>query len=246
MRRIAPMGTSLLLVGSAVLVVAGAWQRWAADCPLGGQWNSHACEMQQNHEHDAIVPSLPWEADHSSAVLIGLGYVLLPCALMLLPAAFAMRARPWQWAAVVVTASGMLVVGAVTALSGLHGRVVEVPAVGLALFVSAFGLPAALFLLMWRPHSDSPPLGPRRASVVWLLALTTPLLHLMLPARLFILYSSHDTAPWTEAAIAPLLLAAAVALKPWRAAPRRGGEGRPADGRDPTSEVAATGVVESA
>jgi hypothetical protein len=220
MRRIAPITTSLLLLASAVLTVAGASQRWAAACPIGGDWNSEECVTQQNHEYDALLPAEPWMGDHTAALLIGLGYVLLGCALLLLPAAFAMGARPWQSAAVLISAAGLLAMGISAAQSGRQGRVIETS--GLILFLAAVVLPAALFLLMWRPFADSPPLGSRRAAVVWLLVLATPLLHYLVVVRLLILYTSHDTAPWTEAAIVPLLLASAVLLKPWRApAPHR-------------------------
>lgn len=216
MRRTAQVATSLLLLASAVLLFLGAQHRWAVACPLGGNWSSEACLMQQNHENALVLPSVPWTGDHTAALLVGLGYVLLAGALLLLPAAFAMGARPWQWAAMALGSASVLALGTATAQSGAWGRVVETP--GLVLFGSAVVMPAALFLLLWRPHADSPPLGVRRSTVVSLLALSTPLLHLFVVSRLLILYSSHDLAPWTEAAIVPLLLAAAVLLKPWRAA----------------------------
>ena len=113
-------------------------------------------------------------------------------------------------------------VGSTTALAGAQGRIVELPALSFFLFLWAFALPVALFLLLWRPHADSPRRGARRAAVVWLLALTTPLLHDMFVSQLLIPYTSHDTAPWSEAAVAPLLLVAAVLLQPWRpATPQR-------------------------
>ena len=227
MRRIAPTLTSLLLVASAVLVVGGAWQRWAAVCPVGGDWETRACLLRQNHEAGSVLPSAPWEGVHSSALLLGLGYVVLACALLLLPAAFAMQARPWQVAAVAVTTSSVLVVGSATALSGLQGQIVEFPALRYFVFLWVFALPAALFLLIWRPHADSPRLGARRVLVVSLLVFTTPLLHYLFVSRILIPYASHDTSPWSEAAIAPLLLAAAVALGPWRVATTQGVATRP-------------------
>ncbi len=216
MRRIAPATTSGLLLGSALFVVLGARQRWSAACPVGGDWNFEACIFQQNHQNDVLLPSSlePWTGDHRAAVLVGIGYVLLACAILLVPAAFAMGARPWQWAAIGLTAPSMLGLGITTTQSGRLGRVVDAP--GLLVFVAAVLLPAALFLLLWRPHADSPPLGARRGAVVSLLALCTPFLHALVVSRLHILYSSHDTAPWSEAAIAPLLVVAALLLKPWR------------------------------
>lgn len=219
MRRTAPIAMALLLIGSAVLVILGSSQRWGADCPFGANWDSRACGLRQSDVFDAF-PEAPWEADPGYAVLLGLSQVVLAWALVLVPAALRLGARPWQWAAVVAASLGAFVVGTVTAVSGMVDRAVDVPGFGLGLFLWAFGMPAALFLLMWRPFADSPPLGGRRMLVLWLLVFTTPLLHFMFVAPLVVPYSSYDTAPWSEAAIAPLLLAAAVALKPWRAAPQ--------------------------
>ena len=216
MRRIAPIAMSLLLVASAVLAVLGSSQRWAADCPFGANWDSRTCGLRQSDVFDAF-PEAPWEADPGYAVLLGLSQVLLACALALVPAALRLGARPWQWAAVLAASAGVFVVGAATAVSGMVDRAVDVPVFGLWLFLWVVGMPAALFLLMWRPFADSPRLGGRRMLVLWLLVFSTPLLLHVFVAPLVVQYSSYDTAPWSEAAISPLLLVVALTLRPWRA-----------------------------
>ena len=128
MRRIAPIATSLLLAGSAVLFVAGAWQRWATACPLGGDWLSDACYAEQDREVE-LWPGTPWDADRTAALMVGLGYLVLACAVFLLPAALAMRRPPLAvGGARRDERRDAVVVGGAMVLSALAGRLVEVHA----------------------------------------------------------------------------------------------------------------------
>ena len=159
----------------------------------------------------------PWEADPGYAVLLGLSQVVLACALVLVPAALRLAARPWQWAAVVAASAGAFVVGTVTAVSGLVDRAVDVPVFGSrALLVGRRDagrvVPADVAAPRRLPTAGRPTDAGALAAGVHHSAAA-----LLFVSRLLIPYASYDTAPWSEAAIAPLLLAAASALKPWRA-----------------------------
>lgn len=199
-----------LLAGSAVLSAAQAWLRWHATCPVGGDWDAAVCVRRQDHAYDAVPAAAPWHADPAWSVLGGLALVLLAVAVVLLP--LAVPVRRWQRNALVLPVAAAVVVGLAAILSGLADRLVEVPAHSVAFYLTLLTLPLALLLLL-----------PGRALLVSALLLSTPLLQAVLVVRLLVPYSSHDTAPWSEAAVVPTLALAVVAL--WRAGQAGDGPG---------------------
>ncbi|MEO6512629.1 MAG: hypothetical protein ABIO16_16640 [Nocardioides sp.] len=214
MRRSGPVLVAVLLVSSAALTWTSAWLRWQSVCPIGGDWNSDACLVRQEHAFDSVPVSEPWQADPSWSLWGGLGMTLLAMAVLLLP--LALSTHRWQRAALVLPALSLGIVGVTATLSGLQERVVDVPAHPLAIYLILLPLPVALLLMLRRPGPMSTG-GQLRGLVVTSLVLATPLAQALLVAPVLILYSSYDTAPWTEAAVVPCLLAAAAGLRPWSA-----------------------------
>ena len=200
---------SALLIGAAFLAGAGAWLRWASVCPVGRDWETAACLTRQDHRFDALPVTAPWDADPSWSLLAGAGLVVFAIALLLLP--WSLPARRWQRVTLSVAAAAVLVEGAAAALSGLLGRVVEVPAHALVGYLYVLALPVALLLMIPGPASG----GPRRGLVLTALVLTTPLPQALFVSRLLVPYGSYDTAPWSDAAVVPCLVVAALAMRPW-------------------------------
>jgi hypothetical protein len=209
-RRPAAALVSLLLVGAAVLVAAASWLRWASVCPIGRDWGTAACQTRQDHRFDMLPVTPPWDADPTWSLLAGLGLVLLGMALLLLPRV--LPARRWQRSALVVATIGLLVEGSAAALSGVLGRVVEVPVHALVVYLWVLALPVALLLMIPGPAVA----GPRRGLVLAALVLATPLPQVLFVSRFLVPYTSYDTAPWSDATVVPCLLVAALAIRPWR------------------------------
>jgi hypothetical protein len=209
-RRSASVLVSLLLVGAAVLVTVASWLRWASGCPIGGDWGAVACQTRQDHRFDTLPVAEPWDADPTWSLLAGLGLVLLGVALLLLPRV--LPARRWQRSALAVATTGLLVEGSAAALSGILGRVVEVPLHALVVYLWVLALPVALLLMVPGPAGGAP----RRGLVLGALVLATPLPQVLVVSRFLVPYASYDTTPWSEATVVPCLLVAAVAIRPWR------------------------------
>ena len=149
----------------------------------------------------------------SWALLGGAAWVLLAVTVVLLPTA--LPARRWQRVSLAVAAAGPLVMGATAVLAGLLDRYVEVPLHAVAVYLTVLTLPLTLLLMLARPSAVDAPGGPRRGVVLVGLVLATPLPQVLVVARILVPYSSFDTAPWSDAAIVPCLLVAAIALRPW-------------------------------
>jgi hypothetical protein len=93
--------------------------------------------------------------------------------------------------------------------SGRAGEVVSTPGTNLALLIWCLAWPVCLTALA----AVAPGVRPERAlPVAVLLGLATPIPTLLFFGPVFAGYTSYDTAPWSEAASAPILLAAAVAV----------------------------------
>jgi len=201
------------LVASAALALLAAWLRWASVCPIGGDWSGTACQRRQDHRFDAVPVTTPWDVEPSWALLGGAAWVLLAVAVVLLPTA--LPARRWQRVSLAVAALGPLVMGATAVLAGALDRYVEVPLHAVAVYLTVLTLPLTLLLMLARPTADQAPGGPRRGLAILALVLATPLPQVLVVAPLLVPYRSYDTAQWSDVALVPCLLLAAVALRPW-------------------------------
>lgn len=207
---------AVALTGAAALTYAAAWQRWWPACPHGG-FDSDACLRLQSHEYDFQLPSDPWVPVGQAAELYGGALLALAVAAALLPTVLRPD-RPaagggwWRVFAVlvaVVPAASLALLGIATLRSGQEGELVSMPGVGFVFVVWCLAWPACLTALA----AAAPGVRPERAlPVAILLGFATPIPALLFFGPLFAGYTSYDTAPWSEAAPAPLLLAAAVAV----------------------------------
>jgi hypothetical protein len=217
--------TSVSLAGAAGLTFAAAWQRWWPACPRG-DFDNAVCTRLQSHEYDYLVPSPPWTPLGHAAELAGASLLALAVAALLLPAVLeppvrrARRRVGWRVGAAllaVVPGAGLALLGLVTIRSGSSGHAVTIPvAVDLAIVVWALVWPFAL--MVFALAATATHLGPswRAPLVAALIGLSTPAPTALLFGPMFASYTSYDTAPWTEAASAPFLLAAAIVVWPGR------------------------------
>jgi hypothetical protein len=218
---------AVALAGAAALTYAAAWQRWWPACPRGG-FDSEACLRLQSHEYDFQLPSDPWVSVGQAAELYGGALIALAVAAALLPTVLRPD-RPrkgggwWRLFATlvaVVPAASLALLGVYTLRSGQAGELVSMPGVAFVFVVWCLAWPACLTALA----AAAPGVRPERAlPVAVLLGFATPIPTALLFGPVFAGYVSYDSAPWTEAASAPFLLAAAMAVL--FVAPRRGRDG---------------------
>jgi hypothetical protein len=207
---------AVALAGAAALTYAATWQRWWPACPRGG-FDSDACVRLQSHEYDFQLPGDPWVPLGQAAELYGGALLALAVAAALLPTVL----RPDRPAAgggwwrvfatlvAVIPAGSLALLGIATLRSGLAGEAVSMPGTSLALLIWCLAWPACLTALA----AAAPGVRPERAlPVAVLLGFATPVPTLLILGPAFAGYTSYDTAPWSEAASVPLLLAAAVAV----------------------------------
>ena len=206
---------AVALAGAAALTYAAAWERWWPGCPRGG-FDSDACVRLQSHDYDFQLPSDPWVPVGQAAELYGVALLALAVAAALLPTVLRPD-RPagggwWRVFATlvaVVPAGSLALLGVATLRSGRTGELVDMPGTSLAFVVWCLAWPACLTALA----AAAPGVRPGRAlPVAVLLGLATPVPTLLVFGPMFAGYTSYDTAPWTEAAAAPILLAASVAV----------------------------------
>jgi hypothetical protein len=217
--RLVPLVTAVLLTASAALSLAAAWQRWAGYCGLGAD-ESPRCLLRQGDQFDAIrlgPADNAWEPIGQTPELVGLAYLVLGVALLLLPAALGRRTTGFTRPVLAAAAIATLVVGTAVLVSGLRGQPLELPAQSLTL-VCFIGLPFLIGIPLLIPDGDDRPAGRRGSFVAWMLIGTTPLVQLFV-APLVSGGLSYDTTPWSEAVVVPFLLAAAVAIGPWAGRP---------------------------
>ncbi|WP_345521546.1 hypothetical protein [Nocardioides conyzicola] len=203
---------AVALAAAAALTFAASWQRWSGACPRGA-FDTDACLPLQSHEYDFQVPSDPWTPVGQAAQLYGGALLALAVAALLLPMVLARPRQGW-WRVfavlvAVVPAASLALLGAVTLRSGQTGHVVSAAGAGLAFLVWCLLWPACLTALAAAAPGSRPS---RAVPVAVLVGLSTPIPALLVVGPLLSGYTSYDTAPWSDAAAAPLLLAAAVAV----------------------------------
>ena len=200
--------TAALLVGSSVLAVLGAVERWAGICSRD-TWHSAPCWERRQPVYDQLLPTEPWVPVGHAPELLGLSLLLLAASLMLMPAALGRRSTRWQALCVGIAALVLALVGALTLASGVVSQVVEVPGMavlgGLYFWALPFLVPLGLFPL----DADGRPVGAVGGLAVWVLTFAMPW-----PQLVFVGFSD-ETVPWSEGFVAAPLLVVALLLRPW-------------------------------
>jgi hypothetical protein len=217
-------------LGAVLLVAAGAawfWaavQRWWPECGGGRSLGSGPCTERQDHLYDYLAPTEPWVPLGSAASLAGAGCLLMAGGLLLvLPALSTERSRTAAVLAVATQALVMIPIGLGTLLAGLEARPVAVPLLLPTMVVWAFLLPAAflgvVLVLVYQGAGWGDWRGP--ALLLGSLWLASPLVEYVL---LMLLYSSHDTPPWSGALAGVAVVVAGVAVWWVPEAPDSGGQ----------------------
>ncbi|MBO3095024.1 hypothetical protein [Cellulomonas dongxiuzhuiae] len=209
---------SLLLLASAVMFVAAAVQRWWPACRRGA-FETDACLRLQDHAFDHLLVADPWTPAGHAAQYAGVAMIVLAGAAVVLP--FLLVRRP-LWFAVTVaisTAGALTLLGAHAWTSGVGGQVQPTPGLTAAVLVLTFVVPVAAGIWATRERGA----GPDPARDPWTLALAAALivsspLPTMLLGPVVVLYSSHDTSPWSDAVVSLPLVAAATLV--WKVTPR--------------------------
>jgi len=212
-RRIVTLLAALLLMGSASLSYAAAWQRWGGFCGWGGV-EDPACLPRQDHLYDALWPTAPWEPIGSMAQLLGVATVLQAAALVLLPAALGRRSSARHRFPLAIAAFVMTYVGVGTLVAGMAGHPVEPLGMTVVGYLSFFVMPVLIVMGLFTQDADGRRAGLRGGFVVWMLVMTAPIFQIPGWGPMFGGFG-YDASPWHEAAVVPFLVAAAIALKPW-------------------------------
>lgn len=198
----------VLLVLSGETAIAAASQRWWPACPWGG-FDSEACLLRQDHLYDQVFPAEPWEPVGHAAELHAVSLVLLAAAVVgiawLVARAWARRSiRVAIYVAHVPVCTAMLWTASTVWSSGRQDTVVETSVA--AVLTWALGWPLLLLAMaLWEGAQQAP----RRWSMILfgILAVASPIPQFMF-APAFVLYLSHDSAPWSDAVAGVLFLVA--------------------------------------
>lgn len=178
-------------VAAGALVIAASWVRWGDSCAPG--FDSSACVNAQDHRSDILATGNPWEPIGNSAVLAGLGYVLLGVGLALVFAALPSPA--WARVLQAMLAGSVLGVGAITLLSLPAGESIGFEWAGLPWLMSPILLPTVLVegFMEGRPDAVMPPW----AWGAWagMLILAHPIVEYVLTA-VVVGYDPFDSTPW--------------------------------------------------
>jgi hypothetical protein len=220
-RRIAAPIAAALLLASAALSYAAAWQRWHGICGWGDASRS-GCVERQDFLYDALWPTAPWQPIGMMAQCLGLGQLLLAVALLVLPAALGRRPSRVQWLLLSVAAFVLTYLGVGTLFAGLRGYPldsagfvgVDSGLTGVVGLVWYFGLPVLYPLALFTKDADGRRAGLRGGLVAWMLFMAAPIFQWGW-AGMFAGGDVPDVSPWYEAAVVPFLVIAALALKPW-------------------------------
>lgn len=204
--------SGLLLILSGVLTVRAAYDRWWPACQLGN-YDTTACFDLQDHLYDYLPPVADWEPTGASAQWQGVAMLLLAAALIFLMPTLGRgtTVRTCLQIGLVAVALSITYLGIVGITAGLRGEVPRLPFVGGALGMWALGGPivfgAVASIDSLFDTGASRPRDHRRTTWV-LMMLATPLLFLIFVEPFFVFYTSHDTAPWSEAVLGWWLIAA--------------------------------------
>jgi hypothetical protein len=228
---------SALLVGSGVLSIAGAYQRWWPAC-MPFDFDHPDCVKLQDSLYDYVMPSPPWVPMGTAASLAAVGLLLLGMAMLTMPLLMGRRYRLVTWGLCVGMALLPLFAAAGTWLSARAGAPVVLDGHWPAYFIWVWGWPAALFVLaLVSILTVAPRQSAWRLLVFGCLAFSAPLVEFF-GASLVMLYSPSDTTPWTGAVTGFALIIAGIALWPAFAQPAAGDEDHQDSGMaGPASEV---------
>ena len=219
---------SVLLVSAAVMFVVAAAQRWWPACGRG-MFDTDACLRLQDHAFDYLFASDPWTPLGHAAQYAGVAFLLLAGAAAVLPFLLVRRPLWLQVPAAVLGAAALAVIGASAWTSGQTGRPQQGDALDAAGLVWTIAVPGALGVWSMIDLTREPWPGERhlrwRGALTATLVASTPLPQVLLLGPAIVGYSSHDTSPWSDAALAvPLAVAALLVWKvtPPGTAARRG------------------------
>jgi hypothetical protein len=185
----------MLIVLAGVASVAASVQRWWPECRLG-ELESLVCGRLQDHLYDYFAPRDPWVPIGSAATLAGVSALSLALGLtMLVPVHAVQRELRLVTPVLVVLALGMLREGAATLVSGLAGRPMQVPLLGLVGSSLEIVVPFALATFAYRLRHTRARWWSWRgpAPLLSSLFLAYPLV------EFFLLPASHDTPAWSGA-----------------------------------------------
>ena len=214
---------SILLLSAAAVYVAAAAQRWWPSCRRGS-FDTVACLRLQDHEFDYLFVSEPWTPVGQAAQYAGVALLLLAAAAAVLPFVLVRRPLRLQVPAALIGAAAFVVAGVDAWTAGVTGQVQPASgAVAVASVVWVVLLPAGLAVWSLIDLTREPGPGVRgtrwRGALTAALVAATPVPQVVL-GPMTVGYVSHDTSPWSDAAMAVPLAVAAVLV--WKVAPRAG------------------------
>lgn len=196
---------ALLLAASSVIQFWASFERWIV------AWNSWDRDSAwvEDHRFDYIAPSDPWEPIGDTALLFGIGYLLMVPAILALPLA----ARRLRWlgiVAAIVAAAPFVYVGVHSAWSGRLGvpsPMADGDGMGFMTRLATAGLVALIVLAIVLARTS------RGWMTVALLIIPTTLWGYLVGsltiAPLF-WEVSYDTTRWSETVVAAWTAAAAI------------------------------------
>lgn len=179
------------LVGAGALVMGASWVRWGDSCGPG--YDSAACLNAQDHRSDILATGNPWEPIGNSAVLAGIGYILLAVGLAL---TFAVLASPiWARAIQVMLVGSVLGLGVITLLSQRAGEAIGFEWLGVPWLLSPVLVSTALLGALMGGETGGV-MSPW-AWAVWggVLILANPILEYIL-TTMVVGYEPFDSTPW--------------------------------------------------
>lgn len=203
----------MLLIGSGVLMIVSARERWWPACRLG-DFDAPDCITRQDHLYDFLPPTQPWIPVGAAAEIGAGALLLLGLALLFLPWLLGGNHRAALTLPLgALLAATMLAVAVMTGRSGFSGRVVEGPGLQWVFWLWILS-PVALFVTWISSETADPRPGtPWRLWVVVFVSASTPFGEFFL-APVLLGYGSYDTTPWSEAVSGVFLVAAGFALWP--------------------------------
>lgn len=211
-RRILRTVVPVLVVGSGVLMIVSARERWWPACRLRN-FEAPDCLRLQDHQYDFMAPAQPW-VPVGAAAQVGAGaLLLLGLALLFLPWLLGGDPRPAVTLPLgALLAAAMLAIAVATGWSGFSGRVFEVPGLVCAYWLWVVTPIALVVTVFCSERTDPSPGIPWRLVVAVLISASAPLGEFFIASAL--LGSSYDTTPWSEAVSGTFLVAAGLALWP--------------------------------
>lgn len=194
------------LLGSGVLSILGARERWGPCTPY--HFATQLCALRQDYRYEYIGPEPNWIPVGHAAQIGGSALIVLAIAAVLLPYVLAPQApRRLTWSIAAMLCASVLTVGIVTCLSGHVGHPVAPTALTVGGWFWVLGWPIIFLVLAVAVIVDTGRMRWRLVSLPFLIA-STPWGQLVLTPLVF-MYWSYDSTPWGEAVGGLCLIVAA-------------------------------------